>query len=365
MGWLLPVADPVAVRDFWPRVLLTPVFGTVIPVATGLIDPARHNTAGLLFSFIWFTGTAWVVWEGNRRIYLRLPHREDWLQRPWRRIRTLLGAIVLFTIPVSSALLLIWRLVTGDTGARPFAMPTAVLAIVTSVLVVTHVYETVFLLRDWESDRLKSARLERARMESEFEVLRREVDPHFLFNNLNALVHLIEQGHPQALPFIEALSASYRYVLEARSTQLVTLQTELAALRRHLILTNIRYADAVALTIDVPRESVGRLWLPPVTLGELLQNAVKHNELSTASPLQVTVSLHGTTLVFANEYRPRRQPFTSTGLGLRNLAERHGMATGLRMSWQVADDRFVVHLPLAVEGPAGQTEADSRAGSHA
>ena len=353
-------------RDFWPRLLLAPIFGTVIPLTTGLIDLTRHDTGELLLSFAWFTATAWLVWEGNRRIYLRLPHREDWLGRPWRRIATLLGAIVLFTIPVSTILLGLWRFVTGDDGLGPFALPTAVLAIVTSVMIVTHVYETVFLLRDWESDRMRSARLERARVESEFEMLRREVDPHFLFNNLNALVHLIEQGHPQALPFIDALSASYRYVLEARHTQLVTLEAELAALRRHLVLTNIRYADAVALTIDVARDRLRSLWLPPVTLGELLQNAVKHNQLTTASPLHVTVTLEATTLLFANDHRPRSRHSSTTGLGLRNLAERHWLATHLKLEWGAVEERFVVRLPLATADPlTAPGVKDSPAESHA
>jgi two-component system LytT family sensor kinase len=340
-------------RDFWPRVLVSPVFGLAIPVSTGLIDRSRHSASGLVLSFAYFTLTAWLVWEGNRRIYLRLPHRQDWLRRPWRRIVTLLGAVVLFTIPVSTTLLVGWRMVTGDPGLRPHALPTAVLAIVTAVVIVTHVYETVFLLHDWESDRLRNARLDRARTEAEFEMLRREVDPHFLFNNLNALVHLVETGHPSAVPFIDALSATYRYVLEARHRPLVTLAEELEALRRHLVLANIRYGDMLRLTIDVPASEAARLLVPPVCLGELLLNTVKHNRVSAEAPLAIDVRLNGATLAMSNDYRPLTHRPRSTGLGLENLAERHRFATGRRPTWGVEGGRFVVRLPLA-EGLEGQ-----------
>jgi two-component system, LytTR family, sensor kinase len=341
-------------RDFWPRVLLSPVFGVVIPLTTGLIDPARHTSAGMALSFLYFSVTAWLVWEGNRRIYLRLPHRQDWLDRPWRRILTLLGAVVLYTIPASTLLLVMWRLYTKDPGMRPHALPTAVLAIVTAVVVVTHVYETVFLLHDWESDRLRNARLDRARTEAEFETLRREVDPHFLFNNLNALVHLIEIGHPSALPFIDALSATYRYVLEARHRPLVTLAEELEALRRHLVLANIRYGDVLRLRIAIDEQDATRLLLPPVCLGELLLNSVKHNAATAERPLDIDVRLNETTLEMSNEHRPLPHRTASTNLGLENLAQRHRFATGLQPTWGIENGRFFVRLPLAAGPPVGE-----------
>src|SRR4029434_5645552 len=103
------------------------------------------------------------------------PHRDDWLERPWRRIATLLITIGLFTVPVSWLSLVIWQRVTGDPGARPLALLTAILAIVTVVVIITHAYETVFLLRDWESDRLKAARLESAPLQAQLDALTRAI----------------------------------------------------------------------------------------------------------------------------------------------------------------------------------------------
>ena len=115
--------------------------------------------------------------------------------------RSLLAVISLYTIPVAARLLWSWR---GNRRHRDASVRAGHGSLCGRRLVVaiTHVYETVFLLRDWESDRLRSARLEQARLQTELESLGREVDPHFLFNNLNALAHLIEQRSEVAPWFI-------------------------------------------------------------------------------------------------------------------------------------------------------------------
>src|SRR5215510_3794707 len=243
--------DPREVHDFWPRLLVSPILGALVVNLSGLIDHAKHSTPGLIASYVWFATVAFLIWEGNRRLYFRLPRREDWLLRPWRRLRVLLALISLFTIPFAGATLWGWRAVTGDTGTRQYALPTALFAVVAFVVAITHVYETVFLLRDWESDRLRSARVERARLQTELESLGREVDPHFLFNNLNALSHLVDQRSDLAARFICALSATYRYILEARGRALVPLARELEALERYQVLANIRYSGNVRLEVRV------------------------------------------------------------------------------------------------------------------
>lgn len=343
---------PADVRDFWPRVLVSPILGALIVNLSGLIDHARHSAGGLAASYTWFAFVALTIWEGNRRLYFRLPRREDWLLQPWRRLGALLAVIGLYTIPVAAALLELWRRVTGDTGTRPYALATALFAIVSVVIAITHVYETVFLLRDWESDRLQSARLEQARLETELESLGREVDPHFLFNNLNALAHLVDQRHEAAGWFVRTLSATYRYVLECRGKVLVPLADELAALERHRTLADVRYGGSVRLDVQVPETGADRFFLPPVSLPELFQNALKHNVATREQPLCVRVRLDAATLVFENDRRPGPSPVRSTGIGLSNLRERFRLASEQTVEWSADDGRFVVRLPLVERWPS-------------
>jgi hypothetical protein len=338
--------DPREVHDFWPRLLVSPILGALVVNLSGLIDHAQHSTAGLIASYVWFATVAFLIWGGNRRLYFRLPRREDWLLRPWRRLGVLLTLISLFTIPFAAATLWGWRAVTGDTGARQYALPTALFAVVAFVVAITHVYETVFLLRDWESDRLRSARMEHARLQTELESLGREVDPHFLFNNLNALSHLIEQRNEAAPWFIRTLSATYQYVLDCRGRPLVRLAEELEALERHRALAEIRYGGDVRLDVQVQRPDADRLLLPPVSLAELFQNALKHNTVSTDRPLYIQVRVEDETLVVENSLRPGPTELRSTRIGLTNMRERFRMATHRVMVWGVERDRFIVRLPL-------------------
>jgi two-component system, LytTR family, sensor kinase len=347
---------PAPIRDLGIRLWLSPVFGASIPTFSGLVDPARHRLPGLLLTYVYFSLCAFTIWTTNRWLYLRLPRREDWLEKPMRRMSVLLGSIFLLTIPVSWILLSVWVRATGDPGVRPYALPTSILAIVTVVVIITHVYETVFLLADWDSARLRAALLEQERLRAELTALSREVDPHFLFNSLHSLAHLVEHGSSDAVPFIEALGDSYRYVLAARERPLVSLSEEIAALRRQHLLTRIRFGGAVQIELrDLPAEVTERLRIPPVTLSELLTNALKHNTVTSDDPLTLVLRLEDHTLVVENAVRPkpsspsfvpRPSSLVPVHVGLSNLAHRHRLATGHRVTWEEKDGRFAVRIPL-------------------
>ena len=345
----MTVASPRPVRDLGIRLAVSPVLGVLIPALAGLVTPGRHSASGQIATYVYFSICAFVIWTSNRWLYLRLPRREDWLERPGRRIAVLLGSIFLLTVPLSWLTLVSWMRVTGDSGLRPYALATTILCIVTVVILITHVYETVFLLAEWDSARLRAALLEQARLRAELTALSREVDPHFLFNSLHALAHLVEHGSSDSLPFIEALGDSYRYLLAARARSLVPLEEELASLRRQFFVTGMRYGGTVRVAIDdVPADAARVLQIPPVALTELLTNAVKHNVASADSPLVVRVRLEADTLVVSNPLRPRiAHQAASTGIGLFNLAERHRLTTGLTVRWGVEEGEFRVRLPLA------------------
>jgi hypothetical protein len=334
------------IRDLRVRLLLSPVLGVLVPTFSGLIDTRRHTTAGIVFSYVAFSAVAFVVWEGNRRLYYRFSRREVWLERPWHRAALLLSVVLAFTIPVSTLFLSAWQRMTGDPGMRPHAVPTAVVAIVAIAMLITYVYETVFLVQDWESARLKHARAESERLSAELDRLTNEVDPHFLFNNLHALQYLVERRDDRAVPFIEALSDTYRYVLSARDRPLVPLEEELHALERHRLLATTRYGGNVRVVVEVPEAEAAAVAVPPVSLGELLLNALKHNVVSADHPLTLTVHLDADVLVVSNNVRRKSSKVASTGVGLQNLADRVRLAVGETLTWREDGGRFEVRLPV-------------------
>jgi len=344
--------SPSGVNDTAARLFLTPLMGAAVPNLAGMIDHAAHSYAGLVASYAWFGAVAYLTWEANLRLYLRFQDRTAWLTRPWHRVRLLVGLILLFTIPFTGAALWAWATISGDPSATWRSIAMAVITIVAAVTFITHVYETVFLVREWENDRQRGEQLQRQNIEAELVALRSEVNPHTLFNNLNALSHLVDQRHPRASAFVAALAGSYRYLLRSGSKRLVSLADELELLDQFLLLATIRYAGGLIVVVHVDAALAARWCIPPVVLPELLENAVKHNELGADNPLQIEVRLEGDRLTVSHDRRPRRAAVASTGVGLENLAQRFRLTTGVAARWAEGDGRFVVTLPLVANSGA-------------
>jgi hypothetical protein len=339
--------NDIVVRDFWPRLLLSPIIGAVIPNLAGFIDNSRYPPGELVVHYLFFWGVAFTIWEGNRRLHDRFRSRFAWFERPWMRIGLLLGTITLFTVPMTWGLLWLWGRLSSDPHLTAPRLAFAIVLTVMLVVVIAHVYETLFMFRYWERDRLSKERLERARLQAELDALQRDVDPHFLYNSLNSLLQLIETRPQRAMAFVEALAASYRYIMDTRGRALVPLAEELAALERQRALAEIRFADSVRLEDQVDRAEARQWSLPPLVLQELFENAVKHNAFDRHSPLEVRVECDGSDLIVSNRLRPRPAPVPSTGIGLRNLEERMRLAVGRPPRWGARGDRFVVRVPLA------------------
>jgi LytS/YehU family sensor histidine kinase len=152
-------------------------------------------------------------------------------------------------------------------------------------------------------------------------------------------------------------------VLDCRGRTLVRLAEELEALERHRALAEIRYGGDVRLDVQVPRADADQLLLPPVSLAELFQNALKHNTVTGDRPLYIQVRVADETLVVENNLRPGPPARRPTRIGLTNMRERFRIATNRVMVWGVEDNRFIVRLPLVRGSPLTQTSGKPNAGS--
>lgn len=339
------MASEGTIRDGWARILGIPAFGIAIPRLTGLLGPLGPDDPRWWAGSAAFVALAAAIWQGNRWLLFRQREHLDWFDRPLRKVVVLLFAVVCFSAPLAIGALTGWYALAGIGPADPGAIRAATLMIVICVVFVTHVYETVFLIKARESDLLRLARLERAAAEAALEALKSQVDPHFLFNSLNTLAHLIEVAPRQARAFNDDLAGVYRYILASRERRLVPLSEELAFVRRYAAMLALRFGDALQLEVAIPEAEAAARLLPPVSLQLLVENAVKHNAFSQAAPLAVTVELRGGAVVVTNERRPRELARPGAGLGLRNLAERARLLTGRDLAVEEAEGRFRVTLP--------------------
>lgn len=333
-------------NDIGFRVILIPFFGIVIPLITGMIDYSTFTLWESKFGFLYTIGIAFVIWEGNRYLLFTLRTYFDWFNKPVRKIIALLMAVSFYTIPVSALLLTGWYHIFAKGNVQWDIVFTATLIIMICVVFITHVYETVFLVRDSESEMVRNAQLERARVQAELEALKNQIDPHFIFNSLNTLSHLIEEKPSKAKQFNDHLADVYRYILQNKSRDLVFLSEEINFISDYFSLLKIRFETAVQLRIHLQKELFDRYLIPPISLQVLVENAIKHNEFSASNPLIITIAFSDENLVVRNMTNKKLARKPSPKIGLQNLKERYKLTTDKTISVSEAEGEFVVMLPV-------------------
>lgn len=207
------------------------------------------------------------------------------------------------------------------------------------------IIKIVLLMRNSSRMAAENQQLKNAYLASELQLLKEQVNPHFLFNSLSSLSAVVRENPEQAQKYIRDLSAVFRYALVVSQTGLVPLSDELAMLKSFAKLISMRLEDAFELTIDVPQICLP-VKLPHLSLQPLLENAVKHNAATRERPLRVTIRVEDNQLIFTNSLWEIPTPEASNGMGLVNLNERFRIIINDQIQVSRSDESFIVKLPL-------------------
>jgi len=191
----------------------------------------------------------------------------------------------------------------------------------------------------------KEQQLKRERAEFEYRNLRNQVNPHFLFNSFSTLMALIEENSSEAVEYTEQLSDYFRQILQCRDTELIRLAEELLLLENYLALQKKRYGNGLTMKIILEEKTMDTM-IPPMSLQMLAENALKHNQASRSSPLQIKLSQEANDLVFCNQLQPKQNNEKSTGLGIKNIKERYLNFAGKQIRVIKNNTHFCVYLPL-------------------
>jgi phosphatidylglycerophosphate synthase len=218
---------------------------------------------------------------------------------------------------------------------------------VLGTLIVVGLYEGIYYIQNWKILYAESERLKQINMNSQYQFLKDQVKPHFLFNSLNTLASLIGTDAERAEKFVMEMSAVYRYLLSKKETELAALRDELRFLNSYVLMLKTRFADSLQMQIDIDEKEYDYL-LPPFVLQLLVENAVKHNIVSREMPLYVTIANDaGHNLIITNNIQRKRTPEPSEKTGLTNLITRYQL---LKKEEQlcITDDgeTFKIVLPL-------------------
>lgn len=188
---------------------------------------------------------------------------------------------------------------------------------------------------------------EKAKTESELKILQQQMNPHFLFNNLNTLVSLIQQDKNKAIGFARDLSTIFRYISQNAKKDLITLREEIDFLVSYVDLLHFRFGTAYSLDLQLEAIDTGRVLVVPLALQVVIENVVKHNSGSRSNPLRIEIVATEHFISIKNEVRPKAVPESvESGIGLKNLQERFGLTTGKHITYGVVDGYFVVQLPV-------------------
>lgn len=200
-----------------------------------------------------------------------------------------------------------------------------------------------FLL-GWRQSSVEAERLKKERIAAQYETLKNQVNPHFLFNSLNVLTALVHKDADLAERFIKQLSNVYRYVLESRDKEVVPLSEEIEQLEAYIFLMKIRFGESLKVNIDAP-DLDGHI--APLTLQMLVENALKHNEVSRNHPLSIDVFLaENAWIVVKNSIKPRNSVGESTGVGLENIRSRYKFLSQKEVVISQNDGFFTVKIPI-------------------
>jgi sensor histidine kinase YesM len=341
-----PSEEGVKLNDGLMRLIGIPFFGIAIPNLTGLFGTLSFTDTWYWFGYLYFIVLAAAIWQGNRYLLFRTRKRFTWFDKPIEKLVLLFMNNIFYTTPLTIAWLCMWYNLAGFSAIKWDVILVVALMNVICVLFVTHVYETVFMVKEQQNEQVKNAELKRAKAEAELAALKNQIDPHFMFNSLNTLTHLIKVDGTKALEFTENLAEVYRYILSQKDQTLVLLDDELDFTHKYTDLLHLRFGNALIIKKSFNGTAGKDFLIPPTSVFVAFENAVKHNEISEKTPMHIDVDVRGGNLFISNSIRERKNKAHSSGIGLKNLDERFKLLTGKSIITKREGESFIVELPL-------------------
>ncbi len=326
--------------------------GTLIFIVLGVIQYLNGTTISngyeLLVAFAENQLYALSIYLTNAFYFTYLLKRyENELYKSKHLLRGILGASVISLATIFALRLLVEVMFYGE-GIEEFLQGERASFYYISfiiALVVTGIFYGAFYYRHKQETKVKEHKTIAKAASAQFDALKNQLDPHFLFNSLNVLTSLIEENPKAATKFTTSLSKVYRYVLEQKNKELVTVAEELQFAQLYMSLIKMRFEDSIVFTlpetISNPEAKV-----VPLSLQLLLENAVKHNQVTPTKKLHISIYEKDNQLYVQNNYQPKKVVRESSGVGLQNIRQRYYLLTDRPVLISEDTSTFRVAIPL-------------------
>lgn len=289
-----------------------------------------------------FSLLGWILlWGGNDFLAEYLSARISWVKFPVKRLIVGLITTIVYTIVAVVALMksveyLFDVTFSGFTWTIYFSV-----IITISISLILHSRE--FLL-SWRQTSINAEKLQKESIAAKYESLKNQVNPHFLFNSFNALTNLVYEDQDKAAKFIKQLSEVYRYVLDTRDREVVSLEEEMKFLNSYLYLQQIRFGHKLKVEILLNGQ---QSMVAPLALQMLIENAIKHNIVSEEIPLNIRIYSDPNWITIENDLQRKSGSYEgSPRLGLENIRKRYEFLCDTKVLVEEINSKFTVRLPV-------------------
>jgi sensor histidine kinase YesM len=331
--------------------ILVPAASFIIPIIFfGMsFSQAPYFTWNVYFSVLIITT---VIWLGNR--YILIWARRRYTQFEQVRKRLLVQSVVMFVYTMVTNNVLGYVLdMCGMKNFHARFPHRSIFDVITisnaaalfCSLTVVAIYESIYFLNELRKSVEEKEMLKRESLHAQLDALKTQVNPHFLFNNLNTLSSIIPEDPKKAVDFVQQLSKVYRHILEIQDEQSIPLIEELDVMRAYAFLLQTRFGENLDINIDVPDEKLQKK-IVPLSLQILMENAIKHNIVSSDKPLKIDLFAKNGKLVVSNNLQKKNQVNESTGIGLENIRNRYRLLGNDQVEVTENGGNFTVSIPL-------------------
>ena len=208
------------------------------------------------------------------------------------------------------------------------------------------VSNAILFFKNWKEAAVQQEKLKREQLALQYETLKSQVNPHFLFNNLNSLTSLINSNPEKAIDFVKKLSEVYRYVLDQKDHEMVALETEMKFLESYIFLQKIRFENNLDVKIDI---NAGNFKVIPLSVQMLVENAIKHNEISEKNPLSIHIFSTGDNYLVVENRLKKKAGSEGSRSGIQNIKDRYGFFTDKKVIISENGEKFLVSIPLLTD----------------
>ena len=336
------------IRDRIMQLLFIPFLGIGISYTSGIITYSRYNSLQVTGASLYFVWVSFCIWKGCQWIHLKLRKLYPVNQKPFSKILSISLISGIYGSAMMAVFCVVWIKLSCELF-RWYPIYESIFLSTMAVIIFTLVYEVLYLSKEREIDNKIVNQLDEELTHAEMNALRNELDPHFIFNSLNTLSHLIAHDPEKAGQFNRKLAEVYKYFLLNRSKDLVTVNNEVEFIRNYFFLLQIRHDNNIQWEINLNEMETRKMLIIPCALQILVENAIKHNELSREKPLMINISLEKDYLVVQNSLMQKPAMVHSTKVGLRNLDAQYFLMARKNIRNDFFENRFVVKLPIIIK----------------